>query len=51
MDWSNRITHKAQLLDGNGGTALPSLEGARVTRITANGIVVTGIEIVARRNG
>jgi hypothetical protein len=51
LDSANRMTHKAQLLDGNGGMALPALEGARVTRITAHGIVVTGTEIVARRHG
>lgn len=51
LDSANRITRKAQLLDGNGGIVLPSLEGAQVTRITANGIVITGTEIVARRRG
>jgi hypothetical protein len=51
VDSSNRVTLKAQLLEGNGGIALPSLERAQVTRITANGIVITGTEIVARRQG
>lgn len=51
LDSANRLTLKAQLLDGNGGLALPSLEGAAVRRITANGIVITGTEIIARRHG
>jgi hypothetical protein len=51
LDSANRVTLKAQLLDGNGRIALPSLEGAAVRRITANGIVITGTEIIARRHG
>jgi hypothetical protein len=34
-----------------GALALPSLEGAKVRRITANGIVISGTEIVPRRRG
>jgi hypothetical protein len=51
LDSANRPTFKAQLLDGNGALALPSLEGAKVRRITANGIVISGTEIVPRRRG
>ena len=51
LDSSNRPTLKAQLLDDKGGLALPSLEGASVRRITANGIVISGTEIIARRGG
>lgn len=51
LDAANRKTLRAQLLDGNGGIALPALDGARVTRITEFGILITGTEIVARRHG
>jgi hypothetical protein len=45
-------TFKAQLLSGEGGSlALPSLERATVRRISSNGIVITGIEIIPRRQG
>jgi hypothetical protein len=43
-----RPTLKAQLLEGE-RLALPSLERAAVRRITENGIVIAGTEIVARR--
>jgi hypothetical protein len=47
-----RPTFKAQLLDGHAGTlVVPSLEGAAVRRISANGIVIAGTEIIARRQG
>jgi hypothetical protein len=51
IDSSNRATLKAQLLDDKGGLVLPALERARVTRITENGIVIMGTEVVARRQG
>jgi hypothetical protein len=44
-----RPTLKAQLVEGE-RLALPSLERAAVRRVTANGIVIAGTEIVARRN-
>ena len=50
LDAGNRPTLKAQLLADKGTLALPSLEHARVTRITRNGIAIAGTEIVARRN-
>jgi hypothetical protein len=49
LDAANRPTLKAQLLTDTGALALPSLEHARVTRITGNGIAIAGTEIVARR--
>lgn len=51
VDASNKPSLRAQLLDGHGGVALPSLDGATVTRITEFGILITGTEIVARRHG
>ena len=49
LDSASRPTLKAQLLDDKGGLALPSLEGASVRRSTANSIVISGTEIIARR--
>jgi hypothetical protein len=50
-DAANRPTLKAQLLDAQGVLAMPALTGAAVRRITANGIVIIGTEIIARRHG
>jgi len=52
MGSDGRETYKAQLLgDSSGALALPTLERATVRRISGNGIVITGTEIVPRRHG
>jgi hypothetical protein len=51
VDAANRPTLKAHLLDAQGALAISALTGAAVRRITANGIVIVGTEIIARRHG
>ena len=40
---------KVQASDGSGASLIPDLHGAQVTRISSNGIAITGYELVPRR--
>jgi hypothetical protein len=51
LDSANRATLRAQLVSDQGALLLPTLNGAQVRRITENGIVIIGTEVIPRRNG